>query len=69
MWFIGLAGRYGNDGEMMPLQEAVYISPTCGKLQMETGQQIDSKEAEPRQNGFPHCFICPGHKYTNIEDH
>lgn len=25
MLFIGLVGRYGNDGEIMQLEEAVYI--------------------------------------------
>ena len=50
MLFIGLAGRYGNDGEIRPLQEAVYISLACGQLEMQAGQQRDSGEAEPGQN-------------------
>lgn len=39
MWFMGLAWEYGNDGEIILLKKAVNISPTCGRLEMETGQQ------------------------------
>lgn len=42
-WFMGLAGGYGNDGEIILLKEAVNISPTCGRLEMETGQQRERR--------------------------
>lgn len=71
MWFMGLAVGYSNDSEIIPLQEAVYISPACGRLEM---GRLDNKErnrgeAEHRQNGFPHWLICPCHKYTHIGNH
>lgn len=39
VWFIGLADGNGNDGEIILLKEAVNISPTCGRMEMETVQQ------------------------------
>ncbi len=39
MCFMGLACVHGNDGEIILLKKAVNISPTCGRLEMETGQQ------------------------------
>lgn len=35
----GISGGYGNDGEIIPLKEAVNISKTCGPLETEAGQQ------------------------------
>lgn len=49
MWFIGLAGGYGNDSEIIPLNEAVSISPTYALLEMGTGQQTERQWGDRAQ--------------------
>lgn len=49
MWFIGLAGGYGNDSEIIPLKEAVSISPTYALLEMGTGQQTERQWGDRTQ--------------------
>ena len=63
--FMGLAGRYDNAGEIIPLGEALNVYPTCGRL--ETKNETVGG-ARPSQNGFPHYLICPFHQDTNDGD-
>lgn len=60
--FMGLAGRYDNAGEIIPLGEALNVYPTCGRLETKN-ETVGGRPAQPEWiSSLPYLSFSPGHK-------